>query len=375
MPDFVTFECPCGKTLRAGLDRVGTPVRCWACHAENVVPSPAAGGRLGRELLDAVRGAFRFENVLRALAGGLIVSCLLMVPVAGTVLGLAAMAIAASAYPGALRGSRVDAPTSPRFPGLERPRDLAWGAAIVLGIAGPSLVRHLVMDRCGFSTPGAGAIVAAVASVGWLTMPIGPLLDAARDRPGPDPGRRVRAAIRRHPVAPLIALLALPAGLAALEMAAVGISIHQEWFPFLILDLFPLPGIDRIDPTKTSVVDVDPSGPTAGYLRIYARGLRLGYSLIGAIPASLWRGRAMRAVPWFIFRSPWEYPEVRVLGSTLILAGTGLILEAQARWLGRIVRVDDAASRPSEAGGLASSATPVIVLDGLDGPDPPPDRV
>jgi lysylphosphatidylglycerol synthetase-like protein (DUF2156 family) len=351
MPHYLSVECRCGRTLRATIDQAGTMIRCWDCHAEFLVPHPATSERLARECLDDARQFLNYGNILAFVVGGLIVGCALTIPVVGPMAGFALLAIAAGLYPELVRQSGRRGALAPPVPVWRIwAARCVWGLALVLGLTAPVLLRHVVMDGYGRLLSWRGPGIAAVAVLCWLALPLGVLLTSASDGAGPIPAHRALAALRRHPVATAVTLLLIPVGLLALEVGVIALLIGQEWFPFLIVDLFPAPGSDRVvlQPLVVHSVQHPGSAPLSAFWRVYVDGLGRGYTLLGSLPASLPRGLFVRATPWFAVPSDWPYLALRVLDSAVILAYVGMLLAIQARWLGLIATVD--ARSPVRAG-------------------------
>jgi hypothetical protein len=342
MSRFIFFSCPCGRTLRATKDQAGTEVPCWNCQRTHVVPVPGTGKHLAREWFDGAGDFLRFESLFRFLVGGLVIASALVIPVVGTALGLTLLALAAGLYPEVVRrsgGRNTAAAPGPDW--RARVSCIIWGPVLALGLTSPILLRHVVMDRYGLLLSWRGRGVAAVAAACWLTLPLMVMLTSAGDRTNPRPVGRVLGALWRHPWATSAALLVLPVGMFALEALLVGASLEQDWFPYLVLDQFPNPASDRVALRLENDFSLDPNfTPLSFYWGIYIHGLKLGYTLIGALPAALPRGPVVRARPWFTLVSDWHYPAVRALHSALILSGVGVLAAIQARWLGLIATVD-----------------------------------
>jgi hypothetical protein len=344
MSPFIRLECPCGRTLRVKADLAGTEIRCWDCRATLAVPEPRRGGRVVREFLDSARKLLRIEGFLSLLAGGLAISCALAIPVVGPAVGLALLAASAMLYPELVRrtGPRdAPAPPDPTWP--VRAKHLAWGPVLAIGLTAPVVLRHAVMDGCGVLLSWRGLGIAGVALACWLVLPLMVLFTSARSPAGPPSVHSGLAAIRRHPLATVLVLFLLPAGLLALEAALVVLFIEQGWFGYLVKDLFPPMGSNRVVLGFDGYDAQLAVAPLTSFLRLYVHGLGLGYTLIGALPASLTRGPILRTSPWFALDSGWYYLAVRILDSVLILAVVGVLLMIQARWLGLIATFD---SRP-----------------------------
>jgi hypothetical protein len=344
MSPFISLECPCGRTLRVKADLAGTAVQCWDCQTTLVVPGPRMGGRVVREYLGGVRRVLRIEVLLSVVAGGLAVSCALAIPVVGPVVGLALLAAIATLYPEVVRRTgHDDAPAPPGATWTVRARQLAWGPVLAIGLTAPVLLRHAVMDGYGVLLPLRGLGIAAVALGCWLMLPLVVAVTSACGPAGPLRVPSVLAAIRRHPLATAMVLFLPPVGLLTLEVALVVLFIGQGWFGYLVMDLFPPLGANRV---VLGLDAYDPNlaeAPLSSFLRLYVHGLSQGYTMIGALPASLPRGPILRTSPWFPLDSAWYYLVVRILDSVLILAVVGVLLAIEARWLGLIATFD---SRP-----------------------------
>jgi hypothetical protein len=351
MPSFIRVECRCGRTLRATIDQAGTTIRCWDCQAEARVPHAATSERLTRECLDGARQFLTYGNLILFLVGGLIVGCALTIPVVGPIAGFALLALAAAFYPEVVSQSGRRGALAPPVPvGRLWAARCARGPVLALGLTAPFLLRHALMDGYGCLLSWRGPGIAAVAALCWLALPLGVLLTSASDGAGPIPARRALAALRWHPVATAVTLLLIPVGLLALEAALIVLLIEQGWFPFLVVDLFPALGSDRVvlEPLVVRIIQHPGLAPLSAFWSVYVHGLSRGYTLLGALPASLPRGLFVRATPWFVMASDWPYLTLRVLDSALILAYAGVLLAIQARWLGLIATVD--ARSPVRAG-------------------------
>lgn len=353
MPEHIVFSCSCGRDLRVKSDLAGTSIRCWSCQAE--VPVPRARYQRGRSLwlFVGVRDVFTIEACLAIFLGALIVSFSLAIPIVGAGVALALLAAAAVVYREVIRLSGLQG--SPALPGPAWrvwPVRCAWGLVIALGLTAPILMRHVIMDGFGRLIPWRGAGVAAAAALGWGAVPLITLIGSACDRSGPLTVRAAMRAVGRHPIATLAGLLIVPAGLVLVEAAVVSITAQQEWFGYLVLDLFPSIKSDRLPIHYLPPYDVlfPDHAHFTEFFPPYAHGLRLGYSLMGAIPASLARSQDWRVTPWFLLTYDWIYTALRIGMSTLALAGLAFLLAIQARWLGLIptldTRRDAATTRP-----------------------------
>lgn len=354
MPEYVVFPCRCGRDLRAKMDLAGTAVRCWSCHAEVSVPRAKSDSRVALGSLLGVWDIVQAEYLLMMLLGALVVSCTLAIPVVGGAAGLVLLAAAAVAYREVIRVSGLQGAPLPQEPAWRTwAARCFWGPVIALGLTAPVIQRHMIMDSYGQLIPLRGAGVAAAAVLGWIVVPLVALIASACDRSGPLTPRAALGVVRRHPVVTIVGLLIVPAGLLFLETAVVAITTQQEWFGFLVLDLFPTRKNNWV-PLRGSIdydIPLPDHAPFSAFFRSYDHGLRLGYTLMGAVPASLPRFPDSRVPPWFGLSHDLMYPAVKLLFSTLTLSFFAFLLAIQARWLGLIptldARRDTASARPN----------------------------
>src|SRR5262245_41459407 len=117
MPLFIRVQCRCGRTLRATIDQAGTPIRCWECHAETVVPDTVSSERLIRECLDGARPFLMPASIFAFLGCALIIACTLSLPVVGPAAGLVLLTIAAGFDLEVVRRSGLRGAPQPWVPG------------------------------------------------------------------------------------------------------------------------------------------------------------------------------------------------------------------------------------------------------------------
>ena len=146
------------------------------------------------------------------------------------------------------------------------------------------------MDSYGRLIPLQGAGVAAAAVLGWFAVPLVVLIGSACDRSGPLTVRAALAVVGRHPIATLAGLLIVPVGLAVPrsrrggDHRPAGVVRVPRARPLPRQEIRPAPPRASLPPTTSYSPSTHPSPSSS---RHYAHGLRLGYTLIGAVPASL----------------------------------------------------------------------------------------
>jgi hypothetical protein len=317
--------------------------------------------------MDSTAGLFLSSTATILLGGALVLTAALLVPRAGLALALGLVAVAVRGYgsqvrTGALTAPPVEASTSgsdsdgeievpPRWAVVAR-RGLM--AASVLALVAPALVRNRGHALPPMGTmPGVLALLAA-ACAGWLMMPVALLAAYAHDDRGPLPPRLALAALVRHPLATLAALLAMPLGMLVTEGLVALLAWQQGQLPLMVIDLFPPPRIQEQDDGKHvyfefdgTVLDENCSANLESLNHAYPLGLRRGFTLTGTIPPSLSMGLLrVRMDPETYRVDPAAYLTMRILLTVLILWVAAVLLALQARWLGLIAALDSRRPRP-----------------------------
>jgi hypothetical protein len=350
---FIEVKCTCGRSLRARRDQAGTPIQCWDCKAEVVVPHPAPW--LAGPMADVAGQALWSQAMAGVAAGAALITAVLLVPRAGLALALGLVAASVHYY-----GTRMRAVPQ---------REEAIGTALVsrrtslirvaLAVLAPlALVAPLLVRNQGHILPPAVAMpgisrLAAVALAGWLIMPVVILIAYAHDAHGPLPPRQTLGALARHPLATLAALALFPLVLIVTEAMLALFAWQQGDLPLLVVDLFPPPRFTYVNDGKHlyfnydgGLIDKNYSESIAALATVYPRALRSGYTLVGTVPPSLPLGLLeVRTNPWDYAVRPESYLILRIGFTFLIAFVGGFALLVQARWLGLIA--DLGARRPS----------------------------
>jgi hypothetical protein len=314
--------------------------------------------------------------------GAALITVALLVPSVGPLIALALVAGAAWGYvdqfrcgiAGALqrRARLVLAPET--IPAAQVPTRRERAVRAGLGVlATAALVAPLVIRNQGHILPPAGSPSqvlggTGLALVGWLVIPLLLLVVLAHDRNGSLPPRLTLAALARHPAATLAALLVVPLGLMMIEGLLALIAWQQGQLPLMILDGFPPPTFERTEDGRHAIFDYDgqvfdlkSTARDDELILLYPRGLRHGFTLLGTIPLSLSVGLTeVRAEPRKFNVLTGHYLATRIALTFLILAGTGVLLTVQGRWLGLVAALDS--HRPvtvAPAAGAPAGAGPV----------------
>jgi hypothetical protein len=358
MPTFIEVNCPCGRTLRARTDQAGTPIQCWDCKAEVVVPYPKAPWLMG-PMADVAFQALRSACMGLIAGGAALMTAVLLVPRAGLFLALGLVAVLVHVYGSQMRTlPQTDGALA--APAAGRKAMLVRGVVAVLATL--ALVAPQVVRNQGHVLPPAetrpGMVwLAALALAGWLVMPLVVLAVHAHDAHGPLSPRQALAALLRHPLATLTALAVFPIALVVTEGVLAFFAWQQEQLPLLVVDVMPPPRfryeVDgkhlhfTYDGTR---IDMNYSESIAGVAAVYPRALRHGYTLVGTIPPSLPMGLLeVRTNPWDYAVTPESYLIHRIVFTILILAFSGIPLLMQARWLGLIAAVGARRTSPSSS--------------------------
>jgi hypothetical protein len=326
------------------------------------VPYPDPRGRLAQAFARAALDAVRPPTVVIVMLGSALVTATLVVPRFGPLLALGLLAPAAWGYAGQFRfgtagvaAVRAGLVLAPEVVGVaqvptRRERVVRAGLGV---IAAAALVAPLVVRNQGYVLPPAASRShvlggAGLALVGWLLIPLLLLAVFAHDQNGSLPPRLTLAALARHPVTTLAALLAVPLGLLMIEAVLALIAWQQGQLPLMILDGFPPPTYERVEDGRQARFNYDgqvfvlmSTARDDALIPLYPRGLRRGFTLLGTIPLSLSVGLSeVREEARKFNVLPGHYLATRIALTFLILTGTGLLATVQARWLGLIAALD-----------------------------------
>lgn len=331
------------------------------------MPYPRLRGRLTLGFLAELRDAFRAENVVLSLGGGILLAATLALPVLGPWLAAALLVVAAGWVYGQLlqdegEGDRhltapeegLSSDDEPAETGPAVARDLpVWGPPIVLRLVlGAAAAAALVAPACirlgdralpWFAGWGGSRWGMVFALVGWVVLPVLMLAGYARgpdDRPYPS---RVASALVRLPFATLAALVPPFLGLVLIESLALLMALQQGQMRLLVNDVFPPPRIlVGLGPTQCGYQYDNlrftapfPYEPTDA-MPVYRKALGRGYTLTAAVPASV-PDRLSSRFPADLFSgTPLGYFVFRLWLTVMIASVMLFLLGLQARWLGLI---------------------------------------
>ena len=353
-------KCPCGRELRARPEQAGLQITCWSCHATVPVPVPVApSGWVARLLWMAARQILDARIITLLSIGAVLVTLALSLTSLGITLGpevrawmphpgvwaaAAALGLVMVGYGELLRrGSQGDWAARPAV----GPLAMAWRALICLG-AGTALVLPLIIAAEGQTPPrltpaGLAVTLAAILALPLVMLatylPFGSIIDRAKV---------IGSMMKRHPMAVLMTLLLLPLSLPALEALLIVVTRASSMLSFLLLDLFPPRDVIRVNfripyfaPSELRMTWIDMRiASDSIVLGLYGDSLRSGYTLLGAIPASLALGTLNGYEPWVIGIGPTGYLVYRMVFTLVIVAGMLSVLAVQARWLGLLSTMD-----------------------------------
>ncbi len=241
-------------------------------------------------------------------------------------------------------------------PAATAPWPRAWRCVICLG-AGVALVMPLIIASASQTPPRLTPAGLAIALAATLVLPLVMLGTYFPKGSVLDRVRLVGSIVGRHPVAVLAALLIVPLSLPLIEASVFVVTRITSTFSFMLFDLFPqragvrtLFRIPYFAPgeLRMSWVDFREAGDSR-ILGSYTDSLRHGYTLIGAIPASL----ALNATNGLFVESiglgPKSYLAYRMFFTMVIVTGMLSALAVQARWLGLLSTMDSRRSAASPA--------------------------
>ncbi len=367
---YLPIKCGCGRDLRARPEQAGSSITCWSCHASVAVPVPVApGGWVARLLRIAARQILDARIVTLLTVGAVLVTLSLSLSCLDHPVGHAVKArgVNPGVWSAALalgfvmvgygellrRGCQGDWTPRPHVGLLT----MAWRAVICLGM-GTALVLPLFIAALRDTPPRVTAAGLAVAAACILALPLLMLGTYFPNGSMGDRARVIGSMLRRHPVAVLASLLALPLSLVAIELVLLVVGRVTLTLAFLTVDVFPpresITVLFRMpyymtSPARETWVDVGDARDSVIF-GLYGQSLRQGYTLLGAIPASLALGRTTGYDPAFILHTgPWVYLAYRMGYTLLIVAGMLSALAVQARWLGLLSTIDSRRSIVADA--------------------------
>jgi hypothetical protein len=159
-------------------------------------------------------------------------------------------------------------------------------------------------------------------------------------------------------MAVLASLLVLPLSLVAIELMLLLVGRFTSTLGFLLIDVFPPRESITVlfgrlpyympSPARETWVDVV-DAPNSVIFSLYGQSLRQGYTLLGAIPASLALGRTTGYDTLTLRTGPWVYLAYRMGYTLLIVAGVLSALAVQARWLGLLSTIDSRRSSVTDS--------------------------
>lgn len=290
-PQFIMVRCPCGRTLRARWEQVGESIECWDCHTMVPVAITRERSRLLGMMARSVGDLLRGPGGSRILLGAAALTLTLLVPRLGLVLAGLLMTAGGLLYAELIR--RDDLGASGQDAAVLRallrpsPGRLALGLGLALGTIVPLWLLGTGVGR----SPHLNGLGLALFALTWSVGPLAAIFQApppvSDELPTPEgPGARL-APLRLHPLATLGVLLIVPLGLAASEAALGGLLYLSRSLSLVVLDYMPRSAdlfYYRGYAFKGSLNYNDL--PNARFLADYGRGLRQGYTFIGAIPPS-----------------------------------------------------------------------------------------
>jgi len=344
-PTVVSVACPCGRELRAKFNQVGTEICCWDCHQMVSVPEPGLNQKVARELSGGALVVIKGPGLISLIAASAITTAILAVPIAGTWCSVIALTLAASVYGEIIHRVSRGASGEPNPPWKSTliPRSASkWilCALMALGTVCPLWIMNASVKQSPHLNWLGGLILAAM----WIIWPMLMLANYGCDGDQPLGLKGCGKRLARHPLASFLAITVVPAVVVLLEVTLGLILYSVGSLPFFALDFMPMP---RIPDAPVMIKDIPyydsvdyRTHPESKFVDGYFRGLRCGYSFVGAIPASLAKQTHAGINTDVHGYTPLAYFVIRTL---IVLALLILILMAfaiQARWLGAIPALD-----------------------------------
>jgi hypothetical protein len=366
-PRYLRLKCPCGRDLRARPEQAGSSITCWSCHASVPVPIPVApGGWVSRVLRMTARQILEARTFTLLVVGAVLVTVALTMASLGVSLGPAmgtwvprpgvwgaglALGLVMVGYGELLRrGCQGDWTPRPHVSPVAK----AWRTFICLGL-GLALILPLIIASTGQTPPRITPTGMLIALGATMVLPLVMLGTYSPEGSVSDRVRLVFSLLKRHPMATLAALLVLPLSLPVIETLVFAATRLSSTFSFMLFDLFPshqgirtLGGIPYYAPGELRMKWMDfREASDSLILGSYLESLTQGYTLLGAIPASLAMDTSNGLYLGAINLNPTSYLAHRMFFTLMLVTGMLCALAVQARWLGLLSTIDSRRSAAS----------------------------
>jgi hypothetical protein len=329
---FLTIICPCGRSLRAPIDKAGQEISCWECHRMVRVPVPHSSERAFRIITDALPEVYHPGWLLALFVYTALVTGVLCVPGRGPLYGALVLILGAIGYGEVIRQCGID---TWDFDDWKRPGQILQrlGAASLLGV---SLAAPLLLAPGGPGNPPRFSTLGFLAGLfGSMVLPVLMFLAFARDEDGPLGWRRAGTVLWHYPVATSLALALIPLGVIAAEFFFVFVSCYLGSFRFLLLELFP--GSQKFAEEYGIPIYGNytrPMFPDMRFVHLYWRRVHQGFSFTGGLPGSLAGRPNILLSVWTMELMDADYLRIKVLYCQFTNMVLLFFLALQSRWLG-----------------------------------------
>jgi hypothetical protein len=314
-----------------------------------IVSMPRDRQKIGRELSEGLQGVVQGRMLRSILVIAAILTAALCIPSFGVIAGGVILTLGAALYGEMIRRvSRVDPDeVKPKWLSILFPRSLVKPILCVLMAAG-TVVPLWGMNFGPSRSPHWSLLSALIATLAWILMPVAMLTAYGCDRHGRIGIKKSLILLTRQSFATVLALAIIPATLILLEIL-LGLALYiPGLLPFFALDYMPILGRAVFYQGIPFFHMIDfRNYPEDTFIEGYFSGLRHGYSLAAAIPASLSLSTRAGLNPDAIGFTPQLYGALRVL---LTLAITTCLITGfaiQAIWIGAIASLEQ--KRPADA--------------------------
>ena len=326
---YLEIVCTCGRTLRAGLESVGSTVQCWQCHASVPVPVPKEPALTAGVLRWGLRDVFTVRSMASVVAGVVFVIGVLSLHIPGLAQAVLILGLVSLGYGVLIRRNSW------------APGGVAAAIGRVVATLGVSLLPMIpwlvLRDAGGLDRPPRlfGPVLGVAAAFTVLVPLLMMILWGTRR-----PSQGMRAAWHR-PFATITALAVVPIGLVAAEGVAFGLTNVCGMFSYYVVDLYPDP--ERVAPQYGIPLAGNyhfPVVPDDRHMKLYRHWLDRGMPLSAALPSSLGVPHTPGDFAWAIDMTDSHYWWNRTLHSAAIAVVWLTALVLQAYWLGLIARLE-----------------------------------
>ena len=309
-----------------------------------LVPIPAQGQRVARELSEGALVVIMDPGMNALIAGSAVfTTAVLAIPAIGVWFSTLVLMLGASAYGEIIRRvsrGRRDEP-EPNWLNFLVPNTIPK-TLVCFSMASGTVVPLWILNGGLHQSPHWDATGRVIAVLSWVVAPLLMVMLYGRgDQETTSGAWQCLKFLARHRLTTTLALAAVPLTLAVTE-AAVGLVLYLTGnLPFYALDYMPMPTSAGKTVVYGGVAFLGRNDyrdmPDSMFIAGYFDGLRHGYSLVGAVPASLSLSSRAGLSADAIGAYESVYLLCRLYITLCVVTCLMTAFAIQARWLGAIL--------------------------------------